>query len=141
MALPGCLVSGLERDITRLCGSHAQGTQHTGLCEGRKPGAMVSTMDSHSRAVAQYEQAIRIRLFHQYRVFDLWDHTRLSGDRTCLDCSHFYRNQMPSQYVVVTDAGLRKFPPVCRKGPHRARKFRPPLLRHDGRFNVQRSRR
>ena len=38
------------------------------------------------------------------------------------------------RYVIATDAGQRKLPPVCRKGPHRARMFRPPPLRHDGRF-------
>ena len=48
---------------------------------------------------------------------------------------------MLNRYVVVTDAEQRKLPPVCRKGPHRARKFRPLPLRHDGRFNVHRSRR
>ena len=40
---------------------------------------------------------------------------------------------MLSRYAVVTDAGLRKLPPVCRKGPHRARKLRPTPLCHDGR--------
>ena len=55
MALPGRLVSRLERDITRLCGPHARGTQHTDLGEGWEPGSMVSTMDSHSRRVAQHE--------------------------------------------------------------------------------------
>ena len=37
-----------------------QGTQHTRHGEGWKPGSMVSNMDSHSRTVAQYEQAIHI---------------------------------------------------------------------------------
>ena len=74
MALPGRLVSGLERDITRLCGPHAQGTQHTGLGEGWKPGSMVSIMDSHSRTMAQYEQAIRIRDSHRHvLVQSHWD--------------------------------------------------------------------
>ena len=51
---------------------------------------MVSTMDSHSRTVAQYEQAIRIRdihrhifgmpLFHRYRVFNrLGSHPAFRG--------------------------------------------------------------
>ena len=87
MALPGRLVSGLERDITRLCGPHAQGTQHTDLGEGWEPGSMVSTMDSHSRTVAQYEQAIRIWDIHRHVLVIVWEDTRLSGDRTCLDCS------------------------------------------------------
>ena len=67
-------MSGLERDITRLCGPHVQGTQHTRYGEGWKPGSMVSTMDSHSRTVAQYEQAIRIRDSHRHvLVQSHWD--------------------------------------------------------------------
>ena len=36
---------------------HMRRAHNTGLGEGWKPGSMVSTMDSHSRTVAQYEQA------------------------------------------------------------------------------------
>ena len=62
----------------------------------------------------------------------------LSGDRTCLDYSTSCKKQMPSQYVVVTDAGQRKSPQVCRKGPPRTRRVRPLPVRHDGWFSVPR---
>ena len=74
MALPSWLVSGLEGDISGLCGPHAQSTQYSNLGEGGEPGAMVPTMDSHSRTMAQYEQAIRIGDSHRHIfVQSHWD--------------------------------------------------------------------
>ena len=68
--VPWCPVWKHHTTVWTTC----EGTQHTRHGEGWKPGSMVSTMDSHSRTVAQYEQAIRIRNSHRHvLVQSHWD--------------------------------------------------------------------
>ena len=45
MALPGVVVYHMERHTTGLYGPLVSGTCSAGICENRKPGKMVPTMD------------------------------------------------------------------------------------------------
>ena len=79
MALPSWLVSGLEGDISGLCGPHAQSTQYSNLGERGEPGAIVTREQWHSMSRPSVSgiaidtflfSRIGTPLFHQYRVFD-----------------------------------------------------------------------
>ena len=81
---------------------------------------------------------IGMPLFHRYRVFDrLGSHPAFRGPYM----SRLFTFLKESDAESIRRSHRRKLPPVCRKGPHRARKLRPTPLCHDGRLNVQRSRR
>ena len=83
MALPRWLVSGLEGDIPRLCGPHAQSAQYSYFSEGGEPGSMVPTIVTreqwHSMSRPSVSgiaidtflfSRIGTPLFHRYHVFD-----------------------------------------------------------------------